>query len=279
LIKIAIDEKAVAATVDKLVPTWRGRARDATEKNTIAGRHLKDRDGLWSEIKSVFVGRQNRKCGYCERMLGSSGIEWDMEHFRPKRRIRRWTSASPGVVDIGDASDVGYFRLAFDTRNYLVSCKPCNTIYKSDFFPTAAPRQLATDDPAVLGTESPYLINPADPDDIDPERLIGFAGMIPIPVAISGSDRVRALVTIELLNLARPDLIRDRAEVIIGVWSAIQLLAHPTVKNQEIGQKHLEWLCSDGSRHANCARYFRRLWAEDPDAAQAVVELAGAQLY
>ncbi|MEV6342773.1 hypothetical protein [Actinoplanes sp. NPDC051851] len=265
MIRIPVDRDALRAAIDRIAPTWWTLAEAATRENIAAGAHLKNRDGIWSRVKAAFVDLQKGKCGYCERRLGNAGIEWDMEHYRPKNEVKSWKAGGTNPADVGGASKVGYFRLAFDVRNYLVACKPCNTIYKSSWFPTGAARRLDTGEPSELRTESPFLINPADPGDTDPERLIHFRGVVPQVTGAPGPDRQRALATIELLKLAeREDLLHERAQIIVGVWFAFESSRASEEEQRERARKNLEVLCSDRGAHADCARHFLRLCHDAP---------------
>ena len=96
----------------------------------------------WSRVKDVFVRIQHFKCGYCERWMPrpqrradddarepcGGRREYDMEHFRPRRRVTRWPAATSGLPDefeTGEDMEGGYPWLAHDCLNYLVSCKTC----------------------------------------------------------------------------------------------------------------------------------------------------------
>ena len=102
-----------------------------------------------------------------------------------------WTSPSAAGVPTGGADAGGYFALALDPRNYLVSCKPCNTKHKGNFFPIAGKRMADAVDVDEARAEKPYLLNPLDPDDEAPEDLIGFHGVNPREVADSVEGRRR----------------------------------------------------------------------------------------
>ncbi len=86
---------------------------------------------------------QHEKCCYCEKPI-SWKLEADLEHFRPKAAIH-------------NSPDPGYWWLAYEWLNYLLSCKHCNVI-KSDQFPLAnTPRATTFKE---LANERPYLIHP-----------------------------------------------------------------------------------------------------------------------
>lgn len=247
---------------------WLNRAATRTEQNITAGKHIGD--NIWSEVKSVFVSQQHGKCCYCERKLGYGGIEWDVEHFRPKKSVDAWPSTVDGVTDVGGTTN-GYFLLAYDPKNYIVSCKICNTIHKGTYFPTARQRQLQTGSATDLREEQPYLINPADPLDADPETLIGWEGVLPRPAHEDGIERCRALVTIEVLKLTRDDLIRERTLILTAVWSAYQNLILTNGDNAFATRSLALWTDRD-SPHSSCANAFLRLCQNDLTAAESALE-------
>lgn len=258
MIRVAVGRQAVLRRMGSAAAHWMTRARLFTSEDEQAGRHIR-RDNIWSEVKADLVALQHAKCAYCERRLGSAGVEWTVDHFRPKGAVRRRDALPAGACDVGGASAVGYYRLAYELENLLAACLPCNNAHKSDFFPTAQGRRLGSADPTELAGERPYLISPASQQDTDPEQAIGWRGPVPTPAG-DGFTRQRALVTIDVLGLAsREELIRERVLVLIGVW-----LAH-SCGDSEV----LDLLCDPTNQHAGCARRFRRLCQEQPAAAQA----------
>jgi hypothetical protein len=261
VIRVLAGRQAILRRLGTMANSWAGRAHHMTEENRRAGRHVRNTN-IWSELKDGLVELQQQKCAYCERRLGSAGIEWAVDHFRPKGRISARKSLLANATDVGGDSDVGYYLLAYDADNYVVACLTCSA-RKANGFPTGRDRRPHTADPAELAQENAYLINPADRLDLDPEHAIAWRGPIPTPGQVAGFDRLRALVTIDVLGLAREDLVRDRILVILGV-----LLAHQgTAAGPDVAM--LDALCGPASQHAGCARYFRRLCETDLQAAHA----------
>ncbi|GLY44498.1 hypothetical protein Amsp01_105210 [Amycolatopsis sp. NBRC 101858] len=237
-----------------------------TGQNERAGAHV-TATPIWSEVRAVLARLQRGKCAYCERKLGSSGDEVTIDHFRPKGKIAAWKGRA---ADVGGASRTGYFLLAYDPRNYLAACRRCNNKWKGSRFPTARSRRLDTAEADLLAEELPYLVSPADPEDIDPERLIGWDGPMPIPADPAGRDR--ALVTIDVLGLAHEDLVKERQLVLRNVW-----LAHQNAQGEKpdvLAKAMLDDWCSPASAHSACARRFRELCDENPAAARRHVEVA-----
>ncbi|MBZ4331365.1 hypothetical protein ACIHQR_08800 [Corallococcus coralloides] len=60
-------------------------------------------------------------CAFCERGLGEDR-RGDVEHFRPKSAAK-------------EATHNGYWWLAYEFENYLLSCSTCNSSHKRTLFP------------------------------------------------------------------------------------------------------------------------------------------------
>jgi len=73
------------------------------------------------DVRGALYAVQGRVCAYCGADIAEAGI--DVEHFRPKSRVD------------GDNSHGGYWWLAYDFKNYLLSCTVCNQKYKRARFP------------------------------------------------------------------------------------------------------------------------------------------------
>jgi uncharacterized protein (TIGR02646 family) len=266
MIRLAIANRDLRERIEAVAADWFTRARLLTGRNADAREHVAA-SPIWSEVRAVLARLQRGKCAYCERKLGSSGDEVTIDHFRPKGGITAWHGRA---TDVGGASRTGYYLLAYDPHNYVAACWRCNNKWKGSRFPTAQPRRLDTAEAHVLAEELPYLVSPADPEDIDPEQLIGWDG--PVPVPADPAERDRALVTIDVLGLAHEDLVKERQLVLRSVW-----LAHRNAhgENPEVFAKAmLDDLCSPASAHSSCARRFRALCDEDPAAALRHVEVA-----
>ena len=265
-------------------------------KKSAAGKKV---EGLWGDIKEVFIKLQHGKCCYCERLLESpkyGKIEHDVEHFRPKSRLKNWFTPAvmkefsdwPASLDRSGANAKGYYRLAFDPRNYATACKTCNSTLKSDYFPVAGPPRLEAASPASAKSEKPFLIFPVGDGDEPAQSLIQFDGIVAQPVHDAGADLFRhwrARVTIRFFRLnrsarqsmARPDeegrenLYRDRAESISALadcLDAIETSNNTAVR--QLREDKVKRLIADGSRHANCCKSFLRLWANPATRAKAI---------
>jgi hypothetical protein len=271
--------------IELRVPGWLTQAKKKTARFK-KSKCYREKSGTWSPVKPVFIELQHGKCAYCERKLeeGALGkIEWDVEHFRPKSKVRLWPPQGTGSrktfpFGTGSASAKGYYLLPYHPLNYLASCKVCNSPLKSDFFPIAAPRRSFSEpDPRKLLKERPFLPYPLTDLDEDPETLLTFQGFICVPVDGSGDRRNRALVTIAFFGLNdRDTLLKDRAEMIISTSVMLdRLTGNP---QDEIGNEFIRRMGLPGFRHANCARSFLRTFRSDPQLANEYVEKARAYL-
>ena len=132
---------------------------------------------------------QHDKCCYCERKLASARygkVEHDIEHHRPKSRVKNWFTAKvkaelpdwPAGLGQSGANAKGYHLLPFDFRNYATSCKECNSALKSDYFPCAKNPVLDADSPAAAMTEEPWLIFPVGDLDEPAESLVQSSDLV-----------------------------------------------------------------------------------------------------
>ncbi len=252
-----------------------------------AGRYFEPPKPIWNEIKWIYAGLQHDKCGYCERKLASVSrgtsrrvgksdrhsrslglIEFDIDHYRPKNPVDAWPPENQQLYSFATGGDfqTGYYWLAYDPKNYVAACKPCNTMLKGSYFPIAGSR---AHDGSNLADEKPLIIFPLGED--NPEDLIHFDGVVPIPASIREDDYnyQRARVTIDLFDLVeREDLIQPRLEVIFGLFVALA---------RTVGLDGEQWvslLTAEHHSHTSCARSFVNLFRRDPTQAEAIADQA-----
>jgi uncharacterized protein (TIGR02646 family) len=152
---------------------------------------------LYKRYKDFFFSDDNPfhcKCAYCERYLDAQ--HGDVEHFRPKGEV---------TDEFGkNINHPGYYWLAYDWRNLLISCVSCNQKFKRNQFPVVDSKHAKTS--AELVNEKPLLINPtSDNDEDDPAKHLAIdisTGLI-IPL----TDRGRMCIQVYGLNIS--DLLRD----------------------------------------------------------------------
>jgi uncharacterized protein (TIGR02646 family) len=140
------------------------------------------------------------KCAYCERTREIKR-ESDVEHYRPKSAIMGYAGT-------------GYWWLAYNWRNYLYACKPCNQGAKKTKFPLLPGGVRAKSPGDSLTAERPALLNPFDDY---PEKCLTYDwqhsnGLL---VKVLGlDDEGRGSRSIEILDLNRLTLMEERAEIL-----------------------------------------------------------------
>ncbi len=166
-------------------------------------------------VKNALIKAQHGKCCFCERKTGDDG---DVEHFRPKAGFRQ----SPK----GSLLRPGYYWLAYDWDNLLLSCSACNQRHKRNHFPLANPEQRAKSHTDDITHETPLFLHPVQQDT---EHHIGFRKEIPF--AINGSPAGKA--TIEALGLNREllnEVRRDRLAELLRLRQILRLESELSTK-------------------------------------------------
>ncbi len=272
MIRYPITKTELEAAVENEKHGWM-KARLKTDGFRTAGEFNEPvKRNSWSAIKAAYIRLQQNKCAYCERSFGHdrrSRIEHDVEHFRPKSSVRAWPTEGSSLsynFATGDASVKGYYLLAYNIFNYTTACKTCNSILKVNFFPVLAARKTDSEDFVALKSEKPLLIYPISDLDDDPEELISFEGVLPVPKFKRGERYRRARVTIDLFELdTREDLLKARAVVIGWLWTALRLLQTPgaAAEDKADAQKLVDLAKSPAAAHTNCARAFSKLYEQN----------------
>ena len=288
MIGYSISQKDLEKRIENESSGWLKKAADRTEEFRDMG-YYEEESSIWSKVKPVYMKLQgNCKCAYCERMLESldhGRIEQDVEHFRPKGKVKNWRMPK-SLKDQGIKAtkvpnrDCGYYLLPYHIFNYAAACKPCNSALKRDYFPIAGNYDLKGEDPKILlMKEKPYLIYPLGDFDDAPESLIRFHGVSPQAVASRGHKRKRALVTIEFFKLddeaERKNLLLERARIIVALYPFLEKLANGAVgTDKDNAQQIVNGFTSRNMSHTNCACSFKRLFETNRAEAKEVFDRA-----
>jgi hypothetical protein len=156
---------------------------------------------------------------------------------------------------------------------------------KSDYFPIAGERDFVTEDPAQLQAEQCYLIYPIGRIDEDPEDLITFDDILPIP-NVSKNDagrnaemeyrHNRADVTIAFFLLARHEhLRRARSAVIVDLYIAYKAReSSDNAFDRETADDQIRTKVASSSPHASCARVYLKLLEKQPARAKLIAQAA-----
>lgn len=171
----------------------------------------------WSDFKADYSAAQHGRCAFCEsKVIGNQF--GDVEHFRPKGEIWRlkddpgtWGRERPNLSTIEGREhetvrDTGYWWLAYEWDNYLLSCSTCNSVYKASFFPVV-------DDEYKTGPRSrkrdrPLLLNPFRGP--RPETHLTYN---PIGMMEPRNNSKYGKTTIVYLGLNRTGLIEEREPI------------------------------------------------------------------
>lgn len=141
-------------------------------------------DGVYSSpaVKSALHASHNSKCCYCEWKDDKPHTHLHVEHFRPKGYVRQ-TPKGPEIRP-------GYYWLAYDWNNLLLSCSFCNSSNKRNLFPLADPAARATSHRDDIALERPELLKP-DQEDIDAH--LDFRREVPFGLTARGRATIAVL--------------------------------------------------------------------------------------
>jgi uncharacterized protein (TIGR02646 family) len=194
-----------------------------------------------SEVKRSLEKLQDYKCCFCESNV-SAISHGDVEHYRPKAG---WVQGDEPI------NKPGYFWLAYDWDNLLLSCQICNQKYKKNHFPLITETTRAKKHSDDISKEDPYLIHPVNDD---PEEHIEFNNEV--PKAKNGSNRGK--VTIEKLGLDR-SLLNEKRRVtfntVARLYKTAKALPNHVSEKQE-AKNYLLSLQNDDVEYASMLRCF-----------------------
>ena len=154
-----------------------------------------------TSVKNALIKAQHKKCCFCEASVRAVSYG-DVEHFRPKGGWQQ----KPG----DPLTQPGYYWLAYDWSNLLLSCQLCNQRHKKNLFPLDNPAHRARSHDDDIQLEVPKFVNPSAEE---PSDYIGFRKEYAI--TIDGNDY--GTTTIESLGLNRTDLVELRREVLAPI--------------------------------------------------------------
>lgn len=218
-------------------------AKDKTDYDTTPkDYHGCDRDGTkpkkkfsisdtykHASVKNELIKNQYYKCCYCESKFGHN-YHGDVEHYRPKRA---WKQKKNDKLQYP-----GYYWLAYDWDNLLLSCSICNG-NKDNIFPLQDNCLRATNHHKTIeSTDNTLLINPMLEN---PEEHIGFRE----DVAYGKTHKGR--ITINTVKLDRVLLCEDRRRYLTILkfhesWAKIDLSQLDT---NTINQILMELKCNE----------------------------------
>jgi hypothetical protein len=190
---------------------------------------------LKTELKKVFV-----KCAYCDYNYAPV-YDGDVEHFRPKGRVREKIPQKPG-----------YYWLANDWDNLLLSCQHCNQSRKQllegdtdpiargklDQFPVADPLRRACNpaDPFDADEEVRYLLNPCRDN---PAEHLAYEKEEAVRVPLSD----KGTYSIDVYVLQRGELVAARKKSMLEIMHQIGVVEDALNQvNESDSKKNADWL-------------------------------------
>lgn len=192
---------------------WLEKAKKATGEITEEFNMKKDissssfKPKVWKDLKAHLEKVFQNKCSYCEGKC-KAGAHFTVEHYRPKSEVtfhednNSKEKVKRRTRDGQEQEHPGYYWLAYNYENLLLSCTICNE-NKSTRFPILQEKNRAYCPDDKLDTEEPFLLNPIKDKDIEEHITFGIGGM-----AAGTSERGEK--TIEICNLNREDLLTAR---------------------------------------------------------------------
>jgi uncharacterized protein (TIGR02646 family) len=193
-----------------------------------------------SEVKEALINLFKEKCAYCESTF-LHVYSGDVEHFRPKGEIEE---ANPHKKP-------GYYWLAADWDNLLLSCRNCNqklshslygignkkTMGKMNQFPLSDATKYVRKHDNINGIadEEPYrlLLNPCI-DNPEDHLEYGDEGVIRPKKDGDGNESIKAKKSIDVYVLQRMYLVQSREKKLIEIQAQIQRVKEATENYNDI---------------------------------------------
>lgn len=214
---------------------WRATVRDAEDRarRWARGEALpageEPFEDLWAEHKVAFSRAQHCKCGYCEMFIAADPNGGDIEHYRPKAEVTgllddptTWgeeieghNSRDPSKRRSAPRVCGGYWWLAYDWGNYLLSCGTCNQKWKGNLFPIQGGHR-GNPTKVSRATEDALLLDPYG--DVDPALHLEFDW---IGLVVPRRNSPRGWETIRTCHLGRESLRRSREPIAKSAWPRI----------------------------------------------------------
>ena len=142
------------------------------------------REQIYRSVKAEIEARQHGKCCYCEIVFDDHKPHADtcVEHWRPKLSSRQENRAK--------RIKPGYYWLAYDWDNLLVSCTFCNR-KKNDLFPLSNPSARALHHGMSVEDEKPNILKPDG--NVDLKKHITFRDDTPEGKTDPGRETIKVL--------------------------------------------------------------------------------------
>jgi uncharacterized protein (TIGR02646 family) len=134
-------------------------------------------------VKAALDASHHGKCCYCETLIPRPYAYSHVEHWRPKSSARQTRD--------DESIRPGYYWLAYNWDNLLLSCSFCNSENKSDLFPLDNPAMRALHHRMSIDDEVPAILKPDGGE--DPRDHIVFRLEVPVGLTPLGSNTIEVL--------------------------------------------------------------------------------------
>jgi uncharacterized protein (TIGR02646 family) len=157
----------------------------------------------WGKLKPWLLALSAGKCWFSEARDIYSHM--DVEHFRPKKEAKR-----------ADATDDGYWWLAFDYMNFR-ACGNVGNRKKGGWFPLQTGSHCSTHANRCEESETQYLLDPIDSDDVNLLAFDEEGKAIPVPDS-SAWEKYRVDETINRLKLNEHEALTEERR---KIWNMV----------------------------------------------------------
>jgi len=188
-----------------------GNKKDAKEKRNERNDVITKNGSHWGKLKDWLLALSFGKCWFSESKDVFS--HWDVEHFRPKKEAKddeRFDTKGKAITRDG------YWWLAFDYTNFRI-CGNVGNRKKGGWFPLKSGSLCSSFDSQCEESETPYLLDPTDPSDID---LIAYdeEGNVVAREDASEWEKERVEVSVKRLKLNEHEAITEARRI---VWQRV----------------------------------------------------------
>ena len=197
-----------------------------------------------SQVKEELIRIQHGKCCFCESEFRAVSYG-DVEHYRPKGG---WIQNDEGL------NTPGYYWLAYEWSNLMLSCQICNQQFKRNYFPLVDNEKRALNHNYNIDDEEPIFVHPVNDN---PEDYIEFDKNLPIAIG----KNVRGQVTIEKLGLDRDVLNEKRLKTLDAIVLLCNLAKGMPETNAELREQFKQYIVNahkDSREYASMLRCFFR---------------------
>jgi hypothetical protein len=224
---------------------WRQEAAEELQALQTSPPPYDIKDALYKRQREALFACYRNKCAYCEAHYRLTLRDADVEHFRPKGRVRdRHNDIVKVQLNGQEVNHPGYWWLAYEPLNLMPSCPFCNRTAKRELFPLEDGSSYAVQ-PGEEALEKPLLLHPGLDD---PDQHLHFEPRFGVLVPTTEKGRA----TIETFHLNRDILCEERRDVYTTVYAHLTTMGILTARIASLTtdeQQHLERIRQFVGRH------------------------------